>query len=338
VAGALKVTLLGDVAARIEVGGTHNSAAFDAYLRAASAHGAQRNGEDSQIVIAEYTEAIRLDSNYALAFAARATARAQYATLFAKGAAIRADFDNAEADARQAIALAPSLAEAYLALAFVFAEGMHDFTQASKAYSRAQMLASGNARVLRDFGRFAVLMGQTDVGLAALHRALVLDPLNKSYHLRLGDALLFARRYDEAIAAFQGTLALDPENSLAYADRGLAYYGRGDMQSARTSCEIKSSYEQSQVCLAVSYEKLGRHADAQAELTKLQAARGDDAAYQYAEIYAQWSDAAEALHWLDVAVRLHDSGLVLLKVDPLLDPLRKEPRFQTIERELRFPN
>jgi hypothetical protein len=67
------------------------------------------------------------------------------------------------------------------------------------------------------------------------------------------------------------------------------------MQSARTSCEIKSSYEQSQVCLAASYEKLGRHADAQAELTKLQAERGDDAAYQYAEIYAQWNDAAESL-------------------------------------------
>jgi TolB-like protein/tetratricopeptide (TPR) repeat protein len=338
VAGALKVTLLGDVAARIEVGGTHNSAAFDAYLRAARAHGAQHRGEDTQIVIAEYTEAIRLDPNYALAFAARSTARAQYATLFAKGAAIRATFDDAEADARQAIALAPSLAEGYLALAFVFAEGVHDFTQASKAYSRAQMLAPGSARVLRDYGRYAVLMGQTELGLAALRRALVLDPLNRSFHIKLGDALLFARRYDEAIAAFEATLALDPEYSLAYADRGLAYYGRGDMQSACKSCEIKSPFEQSEVCLAVSYEKLGRHADAQAVLTKLLADRGEDAAYQYAEIYAQWNDLAESLHWLDVAVRLHDSGLVLLKVDPLLDALRKEPRFQAIEQELKFPN
>jgi TolB-like protein/Tfp pilus assembly protein PilF len=338
VAGALKVKLLGDVAARIEVGGTHNSAAFDAYLRAERAHAAQHNGQDSQTAIAEYTEAIRLDPNYALAFAARSTARAQYATVFSKGAAIHADFEVAAADARRAIALAPSLAEAYLALAFVFVEGMHDFTQASKAYSRAQMLAPGNARVLRDFGRFAVLMGQSEVGLAALRRALVLDPLNQSFHIRLGDALLFARRYDEAIAAFQSTLALDPENSLAYADRGLAYYGRGDVQSALKSCEIKPSYEQSQVCLAISYDKLGRHADAQAALTKLQAERGEDAAYQYAEIYAQWNDPAQSLHWLDVAVRLHDSGLVLLKVDPLLDPLRNEPRFQAIVRELRFPN
>jgi hypothetical protein len=65
---------------------------------------------------------------------------------------------------------------------------------------------------------------------------------------------------------------------------------------------------------------------------------GDRAAYQYAEIYAQWGDAAKALKWLETAVRLRDAGLGWLKGDPLLDPLRQEPRFQAIERELKFPN
>jgi TolB-like protein/Tfp pilus assembly protein PilF len=338
VAGALKIKLLGDLAGRIEVGGTRNPAAFDAYLHAATAHGAQHSAEDTQNVIAKYTEAIGLDPHYALAFAGRSTARAQYAMHFAQGAAIGATFDEAMADARQAIALAPGLAEAYLALALVFAEGPHDFTEASNAYARAQALAPGNAGVLRDFGRFAVFMGQTELGLAALRRAVVLDPLNPSFHIRLGDALLFARRYDEAIGAFQDTLALDPKNSLAYADRGLAYYGRGDLENARKSCEINPSYEQSQVCLAATYERLGRHADAHAMLAKLRAERGEDVAYQNGEIYAQWNDSAESLRWLDVAVRLHDSGLLLLKVDPLLDPVRKEPRFQAIERELKFPD
>ena len=338
VAGALKVTLLGDFAARVEVGGTRNPAAFDAYLRAATAHGAQHGAEDSQDVIARYTQAIGLDPNYALAFAGRSTAHAQYAMHFAKGAAIGRSFDDAMADARQAIELAPSLAEGYLALALVFAEGPHDFTQASNAYARAQALAPGNAGVLSDFGRFAVFMGQTELGLAALRRAVVLDPLNPSFHIRLGDALLFARRYDEAIGAFQDTLALDPKNSLAYADRGLAYYGRGDLQGAVKSCEINPLYEQSQVCLAITYERLGRRADAQAMLAKLQAERGEDVAYQFAEIYAQWNDPTQSLLWLDVAVRLHDSGLVLLKVDPLLDLVRKQPRFQAVERDLRFPN
>ena len=64
---------------------------------------------------------------------------------------------------------------------------------------------------------------------------------------------------------------------------------------------------------------------------------GDDAAYQYAEVYAQWGDATKALEWLEMAMRLRDAGLVDLKSDPLLDPIRQEPRFQAIERELKFP-
>ena len=98
------------------------------------------------------------------------------------------------------------------------------------------------------------------------------------------------------------------------------------------------SYTHLDVYKRQTYERLGRRADAQAMLAKLQAERGEDVAYQFAEIYAQWNDPTQSLLWLDVAVRLHDSGLVLLKVDPLLDLVRKQPRFQAVERDLRFPN
>jgi tetratricopeptide (TPR) repeat protein len=92
-----------------------------------------------------------------------------------------------------------------------------------------------------------------------------------------------------------------------------------------------------QLCLAVAYEKLGRHQDAQAALAKIRASLGDAAAYQYADIYAQWGDTVRALECLDTALRLRDSGLEGLKTDPLLDPLRREPRYLGIERALKFP-
>jgi tetratricopeptide (TPR) repeat protein len=85
------------------------------------------------------------------------------------------------------------------------------------------------------------------------------------------------------------------------------------------------------------YDKLERHADAEAELAKIKAALGDAAAYQYATIYAQWGDRLKALEWLDTAMRLSDSGLEYLKIDPLMDPLRKDPRFQAVMRKLKFP-
>jgi tetratricopeptide (TPR) repeat protein len=88
----------------------------------------------------------------------------------------------------------------------------------------------------------------------------------------------------------------------------------------------------------VTYDKLGRHVDAEAVLSKLKAADGDADAYQYATIYSQWGNRAQALEWLETAMRLRDPGLDKLKTDPLLDPLRKEPRFEAVERELKFPS
>ena len=69
VSEALKVTLLGDVAARIELGGTHNPAAFDAYLRASKAYASRHQAKAVPTAIAASMKAIDLDPNYALAFA-----------------------------------------------------------------------------------------------------------------------------------------------------------------------------------------------------------------------------------------------------------------------------
>ena len=337
VASALKVTLLGDLAAKVELGGTRNPAAFDAYLRGSKAFESKHAAKDFPTAVAAYTEAIRLDPHYALALAARSEALSDYASESATGAAIREAFDKAQADARQALALAPDLAQAHLAIAGV-SEGNLDLRQASEAYERALALAPGNAQVLRESGLFAARMGHFDVGLAAARRAVVLDPLARLSHTLLGLTLYAARRYEEVVAADAEVISLEPDYQAAYGDRGLAYYGLGDLQSARASCETKRDDWVNRWCLAVTYDKLGRHADAEAELAKMKAAAGDDAAYLYATIYAQWGLRAQALAWLETAVRLRDPGLENLKTDSLLDPLRKEPLFQAIERRLKFPD
>jgi hypothetical protein len=120
--------------------------------------------------------------------------------------------------------------------------------------------------------------------------------------------------------------------------RGLGYYNLNNFESARSECETKPDEVVSQWCLAVAYDKLGRHADAEAQLAKTKAALGDAASYQHAAVYAQWGNRTKALESLDTAMRTRDPGLVYVKTDPLMDPLRQEPRFQAIERELKFPN
>jgi tetratricopeptide (TPR) repeat protein len=180
--------------------------------------------------------------------------------------------------------------------------------------------------------------GRTEAGLADLRRAVTLDPLNATTHHLLGYGLYLAHRYEEAKAANAEAISLDPDLLRAYEFSGLSDYLLGKLAAALTTCEARPSYWGTQWCLALAYQKLGRHADAQAAVEKIQAMQGDTTAYQYSAIYAQWDDIPKALEWLETAMRLRDPGLSLLKTDPLMDPLRKEPRYQAVERALRFPS
>jgi tetratricopeptide (TPR) repeat protein len=151
---------------------------------------------------------------------------------------------------------------------------------------------------------------------------------------------LSARRYDEALAAYQHGLSLRPRNpAWAGASGPGIYYARGDFEKTRAVCEgVGEAVKDFQDCLALAYHKLGRQADAETALARFKALQGNAGAYGYATIYAQWGDTPKALEWLETALQLRDPQLIDLKTDPLLDPLRKEPRFQAIERELNFPN
>jgi TolB-like protein/tetratricopeptide (TPR) repeat protein len=337
VAGAMKVTLLGDLASKIELGGTANPAAFDAYLRGVRADASRTDSIELPSAISAYTEAILLDPHFALAFAYRSMVFRNAAIVSTSATATRENLDKSRADAEKALNLTPGLAQAHLALAKYF-EATLNFTQASDEYERATLLGAGNAQILRSTGFFAVEMGRLEAGLAAIRQAVVLDPLDLDSHIALVRSLYFAHRYEEALAANAEVIRIYPGFKTIYGTRGQIFYALGEFEHARASCETKNDSVPIQVCLALVYDKLGRRTDAKAVLAKLKAAMSDACAYQYAQVYAQWGDRTQALEWLEIALRLKDGGLAELRIDPLLDPLRQELRFQAVERQLRFPS
>jgi TolB-like protein len=345
VASALKVTLLGDVAAKFEIGGTRNPAAFDAYLRASNAYrrfgpvnlaAGGLNEEGLQSAIAAYTEAIHADPDYALAYAGRSLAFADFARALVKGPEVGDYLNKAQWDAHKAITLTPDLADGHLALANFFV-GSLELAGALQEYERALALAPGDARVLREYGAFAGLIGRTEAGLAAAHRLLVLDPLNSMNHFGLGVSLTFARRYSDAIRAFKDAKVLGQDDVSVNMWLGITYYLSGDFERARATC-VSAGEVNGPWCLAMIYDKLGRHTEAETMLAKVRTIAGDRFAEGYADIYAQWGDTARALDWLETAMRNHDPYLAYTKVNPFFDPLRNEPRFQAVERALKFPD
>ena len=338
VASALRISLLGGAAEKVELGGTRNPAAFDAYLRGLKLARGATASRECRAPVDAFSEAITRDPSYALAYASRALVRWDCATYYTSEWLQQAVASGVRADAGRAIELAPALSDGYVARSNL-ESGLLRFSAADEACTRALALAPSNEGALYYCSQLGAWLGRGEAAINLARRGVALDPLNPRSYRALGDALRAARRYDEAVAAYQASIAVDPEHANdAYTLRGWSYYLAGHLSEAQSSCEVIPDYVPSLVCQAVIYSKLGRRRDASTAMANAVREAGDGAAYQYAQIHAQWEERTAALDALERAMRLRDPGMIYLKLDPLLDPLRNEPRFKAIERELKFPN
>jgi TolB-like protein len=335
---SLQATLMADTAATIELGGSQNPKAFDAYLRAKNAGNNSTDRDTALNAIATYDEAIRLDPNFAKAYASKSMAENGFAEYYGLGNEIREHFQRARAAAERALELAPELGEAHSAFALVLAHGFYEFKQALAEHERALALSPNDPGVLLRAGWFFADIGRSDTGAAMARRGVSLDQLNPRAYRTLAIVSDDARQYREAIEAANRSLSLGPSDVRQAALRGLAQLALGDADTARQSCDMPPLDWESRMCLAIAYDKLHRRSDGEAQVAAMKADMGDAPAYQYAEIYAQWGDAPKALDWLETAYRLRDPGLIGVKVDHFLDPLRQQPRFEEIERKLSIPD
>jgi eukaryotic-like serine/threonine-protein kinase len=333
---ALQAKLLADAVAAIEVGGTQNPQALDAYLRGVRWRGNAHKKEDLDTAIAELSEAIRLDPAFAKPYSLKASFLFGLASHVPESA-VHQIYEEARAAAQRAVALAPAFGEAHAYLAHVLELGFLDFTRAAAEYDRALALSPGDARVHSLAALFFGRIGRADEAVAHARRSVALDSFAAGAHYNAGNALSLAHRYREAIEEYDQAESLDPQFTHVARKRGLQFVALGEIERAIQSCSTPP-IEWNHTCLAIAYDKLHRPTEAQTVLAALEADQGDRAAYQYAQIYAQWGDTSRALDWIERAYERRDGDLANMKVDYLLDPLREEPRFQAIERKLKFPN
>jgi serine/threonine-protein kinase len=338
VSAALKLKLLQADARGVEVGGTDNPKAYDAYLRGEGLLRQPWTPKMNADANAAFDEAILLDPRFAEAYYGRATAQMSSSihasTSVAENERMRDEVLNA---ARKAIEIAPAFGAPHSVVGWVL-ETRQDFAGAAAEYEKGLALSPGDARVYYRSARFLALMGRFDEAVNRGRHAVELDPLDGLTHANLASIYRWARRNREALESYNRALELDPALSSVIIGRGFSYYFLGNYEAAGAACDTSSPGWQEYTCLAMVYYKLGRQADAQAQLDLLRKKFGETAEYQYADIFAQWGDVPRALDALERAVALRDGGLVYTKEDPLVDPLRNEPRFKTVLAGLKFPD
>ena len=340
VAKQLEVQLVANEVARIELGGTNNAQAYDAYLRGAQLLEGDPDESVLRAALSEFERAISLDSEYAAAYAQRARTL-DYISIFVARPTDRPELRRQARDAAErAVALSPEFGEAHLELAQVRAYGLLDFRGALPEFDRALALAPGSARVQRAFAGFASMLGHFERAAIAAGHAIRLDPRNIDSSSELAQVHYDARQYGEALVSFQRAKALSPRSKYLEGWRINSLIASGQIEQASQDCEALSTpldEEARHYCLALVYHALGRQGDGERELKKLKVKYEDQGAYTYATIYAQWGNKAEALRWLAKAEKLLDPGLQSLRVNWMLDPIRNEPEFKAIEARMNFP-
>lgn len=339
VASALSVEI--DPSKRREAGkktlaGTKSVAAFDAYLRGKDLYDAGIDENSDRQALAKFNEAIADDPQYAAAHAARSRALAVIANLYTGGAERKALYADAVAAAKKAIALAPEYAEAHSALGFAIAFGQLNMKAARAPYEKSLQLGKGDADVLSRYAVFRSRFGEYEAANAAILQSSALDPLNHRTFRSIGDINYGARRYDEAIKAFDQALKLNPKLSGAKASIGFALYMQGRLDEAARYFAEESSKIRRLTGEAIIAHRLGQKAVAESKLAEMNAEFGTESEYQYAQIQSQWGNTEKALAALQSARAHDDSGLVMMQNDPLLDPIRKAPEFSNLLKSLGF--
>lgn len=337
VSSKLKSKLSNADAAKVEKTYTADAEAYQLYLKG-KFHWNKRTGEALKQAATFYNQAIEKDPSYALAYAGLAETYVLFSSYDV--AAATDSMPQAKAAALRALEIDDSLAEAHTALGFYLSNYEWDRAGAEREYRRAIERKPNYATAHHWLGADLTSLKRFDEGLVELRRAEELDPLSRIIGTNLADTLVFARRYDEAIAQYKRVLVRDPTFSYAQRALGWAYGSKGMYPEAivatRKSIELGNlgtGY------LGLWLAKSGKRDEALKLLNELkqESAQNYVQSYNLALIYIGLGDRQEALNHLEKHMLSRAETANLYAVAPELDELRLEPRFKAMLKRMNLP-
>lgn len=319
-------------------GGTDDPAAQDLYLKANAVWVSNSTPESLKEVVRLLDAAIRIDPDFAEAYAKKGRAIRAATTQYPSSAAdFSRGFAEAEAAAREALRRAPGLTSAYITLASIRVAQL-DFKDANTYFARGKVSVSQDVVPLMIYGGFLGAIGNRAEALELASRATAIDPLNPLPVETKLWILLAGRQYADVVRVGRDLLQWAPRRPIASYLVGAALLLLGKTDEARSvfnQAPTDSNYRVIGEGLLAA--RIGDRGGVNRAIARLRNTAGDAFSFQYAQIYCQRSENELAFKALDRAMEVRDPGLVSLPTDPFLDPLRRDPRYSVLVKKLNFP-
>jgi eukaryotic-like serine/threonine-protein kinase len=317
--------------------------AYETYLKA----NYYQDQLDLQKSIDYYSQAIKLDPNYAPAYAHMASS--YFFLGFFSAIPPQQAFGKVKEAALLAIAKDDRLPEGHGALALAKLHYDWDFAGAEQEFKRALELNPNNADIRHEYAHYLMAMGRMAESAAETKRAVDLDPVDDD----LTDCLCWhsfaARQYDNSIRMARDLLIRVPDDTWEMAVLGWDYEQKGMHEQA--IAEFKKAVELTDknspifspfylAGLAHAYALAGRRSDAEQVLQGLleRARQSYVSPFDIALIYTALGQKDTAFTWMTKAMAERSTWLVYSKWEPRLDPLRSDPRFHDLLRRIGLLN
>jgi TolB-like protein/DNA-binding winged helix-turn-helix (wHTH) protein/Tfp pilus assembly protein PilF len=340
VAKQVQMTLTPREQIRVGIARPINPEAYEAYLR--GEYFLNRFNPDSISKAADYfQQAIEKDPNFPAAY----TKLAGCYQILANMNVIpkKKVYPKAKVLLAKALELDPQFAAAHAVVGWRLLMYDLDFAAAGAEFKRAVDLNANGVEGHQGLGDYYAAMGQLQEATAEMQRARELDPLALIVNNDLCTTLLFARRYDDALAQCKANLDLDPNAPRAFWILGDVYAAR-NLNSEAVSAYLHALELTGAPPNMIAAAKTGAtesglkgYWKALVQFVPENVAKGELEPFDAAIAYAYSGNSEKALMWLEKAVSERCYGIVYLGVNPIFDDLRSDPRFMTLLKQMGLP-
>jgi len=237
IADQLRAKLTGQEEQAISAKPTNNPEAYDAYLRGLAFEGrssssfATYSPDLTRKAASFYERAVRLDPNFALAWARLSRVSAhlyfsgQVETTFDQRKAAKRALDNAQK-------LEPNSPETLLALGYYQYWGLRDYGPAKTTFGRVSKMLPSNSEVPMALGRVTRREGHWDESIAYFEQALILDPRNVGLLIDAASTYTMLRQFPAALKLYDRVLDISPNDPDVMASKAGIYQAQGNLQEA----------------------------------------------------------------------------------------------------------
>jgi TolB-like protein/Tfp pilus assembly protein PilF len=231
IAESLQATLTGGEAQALAANPTNNPAAYDAYLRGLAFEARTNYSGDALFKAIEYYDlAVRLDPNFALAWARLSGAHALL--YFNRGETTVARRDASKEALEHAQNLQPNSPETLLFLGYYQYWVLHDYGLAKATFARVSKVLPGSSEVSYALGAIARREGHWTKSVAYWERGLALDPRNTVLLTEVAFTYAALRQFPTAIKLYDRALEILPDELYLIASKATIYQAEGNLQEA----------------------------------------------------------------------------------------------------------